>query len=264
VVPTVGGGQLTVEELLQKLRFLDKEELLEHMIENRSPMVPDRLIVNPIYTYLLLSLVVIAVLWFGCNNAAKEIVKEEAIFNRERAVNLHILPYLGSKFVVLSFISAMQTALLMLVLYGGLELLHATTGHDRPPVLYMLAYPTQFGVLVLLSISGVAAGLLLSACVNTPDRASVLLPYVIIPQLILSGGVIVVRDGVLYWLAATLSPAYWAFRAARTGETDLPPDFHFAMNYDDNLWMPCVALAAQAVVLLGLTAVVLRRRDVGG
>ena len=35
-----------------------------------------------------LFLVSIIVLWSGCNNAAKEIVKEEAIYGRERAVNL--------------------------------------------------------------------------------------------------------------------------------------------------------------------------------
>ena len=65
---------------------------------------------------MLLSIVVIAVLWFGCNNAAKEIVKEEAIYGRERAVNLRILPYLGSKFLVLGVIAALQTLLFMLFL----------------------------------------------------------------------------------------------------------------------------------------------------
>src|SRR5262249_2862908 len=57
--------------------------------------------VNPRYTYMLLFILVMIVLWFGCNNAAKEIVKEEAIYGRERAVNLGILPYLASKFLVL-------------------------------------------------------------------------------------------------------------------------------------------------------------------
>jgi ABC-type multidrug transport system ATPase subunit len=40
----------------------------------------DRL--NPRYTYMLLFILVTIVLWFGCNNAAKEIVKEEAIYGR--------------------------------------------------------------------------------------------------------------------------------------------------------------------------------------
>jgi hypothetical protein len=65
-------------------------------------------------------LLAIITLWFGCNNAAKEIVKEEAIYGRERAVNLGIVPYLASKFLVLGVISALQTLLLMIVVYGGL------------------------------------------------------------------------------------------------------------------------------------------------
>src|SRR5262249_21684171 len=147
-----------------------------------GPVMPGRVIVNPRFTYMLLFIVVISILWFGCNNAAKEIVKEEAIYARERAVNLGIVPYLCSKFVVLTVISAVQTLLLMVVIYGSLEVLQATLGWPAPSPLYRLAYLPQFGVLVLLSMTGVALGLLLSACVTSPDRATTLLPYVLIPQ----------------------------------------------------------------------------------
>jgi hypothetical protein len=59
----------------------------------------------------------------------------------------------------------------------------------------MLGYPAQFGLLVLLATTGVAPGLLLSACVSTPDRANALLPYLLIPQMILGGGIL--RQAVL-------------------------------------------------------------------
>src|ERR1035438_9691561 len=87
---------------------------------NQGPMVPERLIIDPTNTYILAYLIVVTVLWFGCNNAAKEIVKEEAIYLRERAVNLGILPYLASKFLVLSLITILHTFLLMVVIYGSL------------------------------------------------------------------------------------------------------------------------------------------------
>jgi hypothetical protein len=45
----------------------------------------------------------------------------------------------------------------------------------------MLDYWPQFGMLCLLSMAAVALGLVLSACVATPERASTLLPYVLIP-----------------------------------------------------------------------------------
>src|SRR5205085_950139 len=148
---------------------------------------------------------VLVVLWFGCNNAAKEIVKEEAVYARERAVNLGIVPYLASKFVVLAALTALHALLLMAALYGTLELLaRLVPGSTAPHPHQYLAYLPQFGVLVLLAIAGVALGLLLSACVSTPDRANALLPYVLIPQIILGGGFLSVQSGLLHALAVTL------------------------------------------------------------
>src|SRR5262249_38524558 len=156
---------------LGQFRGAERSRVLDYLLETDQAVVPYDTLVNPAYTYTLLNIMVIAVLWFGCNNAAKEIVKEEAIYSRERAVNLRILPYLGSKFVVLSLISAVQTLLFMLVIYGTLAGLHAVFDIDLPPARYRLDYLPQYGVLLLLAMTGVALGLLLSACVSTPDRA---------------------------------------------------------------------------------------------
>jgi ABC transport system ATP-binding/permease protein len=236
-------------------------DVVAGMAEMDGPVWPDRLIVDPRYTYMLLFIVVIAVLWFGCNNAAKEIVKEEPVYSRERAVNLGILPYLASKFLVLGAITAVQSALVMAVIYGTLDGLHLLLGHDAPSPLYCLDYPAQFGVLALLSLNGVALGLFLSALVSSPDRANALLPYVLIPQIILGGGILTVKDGPLYWIALVASPVYWAFRAVRTGETTLPPDLPLRMDYDDALWIPCAALVVQTAVLLLGAAAALKIKD---
>ena len=252
-------------EATAKLQWVrDPGELRAHiqlLLRMEGPLVPERLIVNPTYTYILLFLLVIIVLWFGCANAAKEIVKEEAIYARERAVNLGIMPYLASKFIVLSAISAVQVFLLMGVVYGVLALLHLTLGHDLPPSMYRLDYAAQYGMLVLLSMTGVALGLLLSASVSNPDRASTLLPYVLIPQIILGGGVIKVENEPLRTIAHLGSPAYWAFRAIRMGETTLPADFPWHVDYNDSIWLACAALAAQMLLCLLLTAWCLRRKD---
>jgi ABC transport system ATP-binding/permease protein len=202
---------------------------------------------------------VITILWFGCNNSAKEIVKEEAVYTRERAVNLGLLAYLSSKFVVLSIITAIQILLAMLIIYGGLEILQ---NQDAPAPIYRLDYLPQFGILVLLGMSGVALGLLLSACVGNPDRAATLLPYVLIPQIILGGGILPMETPPLNILAYIAAPAYWAFRAIRTGETDLPEGFPWHMDYNDNIWLACAAMLAQLLALLLVTAWLLRRWDV--
>ena len=250
------------EWLLPYLPPGQASQIVSGMLQAGGPVLPDRLAVDPRYTYMLLFIVVIAVLWFGCNNAAKEIVKESAIYGRERAVNLGILPYLASKFLVLGVLSAIQVALLVLVIFGTLEGLHWALGHDAPSPLYMLDFGSLFGFLTLLALTGVALGLFLSASVSSPDRANALLPYVLIPQIILGGGVLTVKDGPLYWIAVVTSPVYWAYRAVRTGETALPRDLPAHMDYDDNLWLPALALTAQTLILLGLAAWSLRRKDI--
>ena len=187
---------------------------------------------------------------------------QEAIYGRERAVNLGIVPYLGSKFLLLSVVSALQTLLLLGVVFGGLYLLHLAFGHALPWPGYRLGFAGEFGVMTLLAMVGVAAGLLLSACVTSPDRATALLPYVLIPQIILGGGILPIHSGPLHAAAVLLSPAYWGFRAVRRGATTLPADLPFTMSYNDSVGLACLALALQAVALLVLSAWALRQKDV--
>ena len=226
------------------------------------PVVPDKRMIDPRYTYMMLFMMVIIVLWFGCNNAAKEIVKEEAIYGRERAVNLGILPYLSSKFLLLGFVTTFQALLLLALLFGTLEGFHQLDSNFQlPPSIYCLDYAGLCGVVAILSLTGVALGLMLSACVATPDRANTLLPYVLIPQIILGGGIMPVKDGVLYWLAVVFSPVYWAFRAVRQGTNELPDYSGYRMDYNEDPWLACGVMLIQLTVLLALTTWVLRRKD---
>jgi ABC-type multidrug transport system ATPase subunit len=256
---TMTGAQLT-----RAWSQLQESRLAEEILAVDGPVIPTGTGINPRYTYMLLFIVTMVVLWFGCNNAAKEIVKEEAVYGRERAVNLGIVPYLASKFLVLGAITVFHALALMLVLFGVLELLHAVdpVGHSVPAGSQMLGYVPMFGVLALLALTGVALGLLLSACVTTPDRANALLPYVLIPQMILGGGILSVDKGLLHLLAVTLSPVYWAYRAVHLGAHELPKIFPGHSADPDGMGWPCAALALQIVVLLGLTAWFLKRKDV--
>jgi hypothetical protein len=258
---------MAMELLLAQLQAANStvgeaRERIQMVLEVKGPIVPDKAMTNPVHTYMLLFVMVIAIFWFGCNNAAREIVKEEAIYARERSVNLGISPYLASKFLVLAVISAMQVFLMMLVLFGSLELSGRLFDMQTPSPEYYLAFPEQFCLLVLLAWSGVALGLVLSACVSSPDRASTLLPYVIIPQIILAGGLLPIRTQPLKGLAMLLAPAYWALRGARTGETEFSKDMPVYADYDDNLWLPTVALTVQTAAMLLLTAWFLKRKDV--
>jgi hypothetical protein len=143
-----------------------------------------------------------------------------------------------------------------------MEVLHGWLGWETPVAAYMLDFLPQFGVLVVLSMTGVALGLLLSASAATPDRATTLLPYVLIPQVILGGGILPISHGPLHVAAVLLSPAYWAYRGVRRGATSLPPDLPVTMHYDDSVLLACTAMVIQTVVLLVLTTWALRQKDV--
>ncbi|HEV8061514.1 MAG TPA: ATP-binding cassette domain-containing protein [Gemmataceae bacterium] len=261
--PVKGGAEtISAMEILTGLRKFHEARVIQKLLDVNGPVVPDRNMINPRFTYMLLFLIAVIVMWFGCNNAAKEIVKEEAIYGRERAVNLGILPYLGSKFLLLSLVSALQTFLLVGIVYGSMWILLKALGQPMPNPMYMLAYLPQYGVLVLLAMTGVAMGLLLSSCVATPDRANNLMPYVLIPQIILGGGFLQVSSGPLYWLSFAASPVYWAYRAIHLGASQLPTFMPGYVDAIEGVTIPCIALSVQMILMLAATAWFLRRKDV--
>ncbi|RAL20705.1 hypothetical protein DL240_15415 [Lujinxingia litoralis] len=127
------------------------------------------------HTPLALFLLVISAIWFGGSNAAREIVREQAVYRRERMVNLSIPAYVASKFVVLGLLCLVQCVALLGLTYGPLDFHGA-------PLLHLLT-------LWLCALAGVAAGLLLSAAVRTSEAAIAMVPIVLIPQVILGGAI---------------------------------------------------------------------------
>ncbi len=113
-------------------------------------------------------------IWFGANNAIREIVAETPIYMRERLVTLKIPSYVFSKFAVLSGLALIQC----LSFTGILILLERFRGSD---FLWLLL------ILYLTSLGGIATGLFCSALVNSSEKAMSILPLLLIPQLLLSG-----------------------------------------------------------------------------
>ncbi len=145
----------------------------------------------------LLFLLSVTSFWFGCNNAAKEIVKERVIYTRKRDFNVQVGSYYCSKFLLLVLCSAVQALVLVAVVEFGC----------RPPVAVMgLAW-----MLTILATAGVALGLAISALAPTEEMAITLIPMAIIPQIILSG-VIAKLEGISKFLAQTFITVYWGNR----------------------------------------------------
>jgi ABC-type multidrug transport system ATPase subunit/pSer/pThr/pTyr-binding forkhead associated (FHA) protein len=116
----------------------------------------------------------------GALSSVREIVKEKAIYRRERTVNLRIVPYLLSK-VAVGFLFALYTAAALLVL----KLVAVDFSHlgVEDLALYYL-------IIVLAVLSGVMWGLLISAIAPREEQAMLLLIVVVVVQMVFSGGIL--------------------------------------------------------------------------
>ena len=74
---------------------------------------------------------VVAVLWFGCSNAAQQIVSELAIFRRERVCGLGLNVYLQSKIFFTLALTAVQAVLLFITVTTTAHFVHHGTFDDK-------------------------------------------------------------------------------------------------------------------------------------
>lgn len=118
-------------------------------------------------------------IWFGANNAAREIVGEMPIYRRERLYNLRIGPYLTSKVLVLSVISLIQ----VLIFVGIMQVRYAET---RMP---LGSFMESVGLMFYLSVAATFLGLLISAIFRNVEQVITIVPIILLPQIMLSGAV---------------------------------------------------------------------------
>lgn len=149
------------------------------------------------FPYFVMALVAI---WFGTSVASREIIRERAVYTRERMVNLRLLPYVGSKLFVLAVIVSLQC----LLLYGSLKFMHYTGLMSVPG----WAIP-QVAIVLITAMVGIALGLFVSAMVKTSEMATSMVPLILIPQILFSGLVGVPQNTAR--VISTVIPATWAF-----------------------------------------------------
>ena len=132
---------------------------------------------------LLLFLVVTSMIWLGAIDAAREIIKERPLMERERAIGVRLSAYLGSKSIVLFGLVAIQAVLLGAVTFGLRPL------YESPPT-----YLALFVVLAVTGFVAVAMGLLISSLVSSEDQAASFIPLALIPQLLFGGAIVAVAE----------------------------------------------------------------------
>jgi ABC transport system ATP-binding/permease protein len=203
--------------------------------------------VNDAASSLLLILVICAC-FAGAFNAVRELVKERAIYGRERAAGLSTAAYLGSKLAVLGLISGLQAAVMVLIGLLGRKL--PTSGsllHGYPLVELIIA-------LALLAVVSMALGLFISASVNTSEKTMPILMVVVVVEVILTGGVFAIAGKAGLEQVAWLSPSRWGY-ALTASTSNLNKIFPSAPPID-HLWdhtprqwvINMIALAALGLV----------------
>jgi hypothetical protein len=152
-------------------------------------------------TNTLLFLLALTAVWFGCSNAVRELVKERALFVRERMAGLRTLPYVLSKLLVSSLLGLLQCA-------ASLAVLDAWYGIPGHPVLLLAALWITAG-------TGVLLGLAVSAAARTVDRAMTLLPIVLIPQVLFTFPAVQLDMKGPAAVVARAMPTWWAYDLLR-------------------------------------------------
>jgi ABC transport system ATP-binding/permease protein len=232
---------------------------------------------------------VVAAIWFGTSNAAREIVSERAIYLRERMVNLGLFNYVLSKYILLAGFCIVQCTVLLAIVFFVL-------GFHGGPEAFLL----QLTSLVATSLTAVALGLMLSTMVQSSEAAMALTPIALIPQVVL-GGLMVPMTTIPHLKPLMyLVPARWGFEGAiaqerlalaqdpswlidlhRPDRITSEADFVEAGNFNcsvaqmaaDNFqgawgfttyksqWIPYAVLAGMTLLLLVALCAVLKRRD---
>ena len=132
----------------------------------------------------MLFMVALITVLVGTITSVREIVKEDAIYRRERMVCLKVLPYIGSK-VAVGLLFAVYSAVILF----GFKLAAVNFSHLETADLIRFFVPFLLG-----TFSGLAWGLLVSALAPSEDRAMLLVILVLVPQFVFSGGMVPVSD----------------------------------------------------------------------
>jgi ABC-type multidrug transport system ATPase subunit/CRP-like cAMP-binding protein len=222
--------------------------------DSANPTVPLQLV----YTFSFVMFL------FGLLYGVQEIVKERAIFRRERMVNVGVIPYVLSKTSFLAPLLLLCTIAITFVLWITDRLFDANIFDTYVPLIITL---------VLTAWAGLALSLLISAAVNNSQMATDLLTPWIAPQVLFAGALLAVPAMTFIGkILATITVVRWSFEGAAeiTNLKDLfersssPIGEALSIQYADSFnWAATsywLVLAAFILVPLAISVIVLTKK----
>jgi ABC-type multidrug transport system ATPase subunit/pSer/pThr/pTyr-binding forkhead associated (FHA) protein len=189
--PAAGAGAVRGRAMVQRRAKIKRAPALPILLRRQwAILMADRrnlamLVAQPVWIAALVCWVsrdvslimffgMLATLWFGCSNAAQEIVREIPIYRRGRLIGVGRHAYLASKFTFLAAVTLAQAALLLAALQlfsGGLP---GTT-------------PWQAGAFIGTALAAVGIGCAISAWARSVMQSVIAVPLLLIPLIIFSG-----------------------------------------------------------------------------
>jgi energy-coupling factor transporter ATP-binding protein EcfA2 len=247
--------------------------LITLAVRDKDPLIPPSGEPDPTLAPLALRILFVftcAAIWVGLSSSLQEIVKEKAIYLRERLVNLSIGSYLGSKILVLSGLALLQSTLIMAAI-----LLCFKSPSPEP-----IAWPVGAGITAFLTlVTSISLGLMVSAIVKNGSQANSALPLLLLPQIIFSG-VLFKMEGMVGKIFSWLMLSRWSVGAygalvnvnalvpepvtLPTGEV-LPRPFEPTPVYDptwQNLLLNWGVLLIHCLVYWIVTGLIQKRKDI--
>jgi ABC-type multidrug transport system ATPase subunit/pSer/pThr/pTyr-binding forkhead associated (FHA) protein/ABC-type multidrug transport system permease subunit len=243
--------------------------LITLAIRDRDPLIGEPEATLAPLALRVLFVFTCAAIWVGLSTSLQEIIKESAIYLRERLVNLGLWPYLGSKVFILGGLAAVQTLLMVIVVLFGF----------RDPEPDLLSWFLGVSITTFLTLfTSICLGLMVSAIVKNSSQANSALPILLLPQIIFSGVLFKMEGAASYisWLMLSRWSvgAYGALvnvNAMVPAATQLPDGstvpqpFEPTAVYDPtwgNLGLNWGILCLHAAVYLGVTWWMQKRKDI--
>jgi len=156
-------------------------------------------------SYIFMSIIV--AMFMGLTVSAEEIIKDKKILQREAFLNLSKGSYISSKLFLMFSISAIQTLLFVLVGNTILEI------HGMYLIFWAILFTTSSFANLL--------GLNISSAMNSVVTVYILIPFLLIPQILLSGVVVqydqlhkTVRNEVNVPIIGDVMVSRWALEAS--------------------------------------------------
>lgn len=211
--------------------------------------------------------------WVGLASSLQEIIKESAIYLRERLVNLGLLAYVGSKLVTLGGLAIAQSLLISAIVLICFKQPEPIA--ELAPMNWYLGMP----ITTFLSIlDAICLGLMVSASVKNSAQANSALPLLLLPQIIFAGVLFGLDKVPVGRIVSWLTISRWSIGAygtlidlnilIPTSNNDAGIDFSQMMKtssvYDtnwQNLGLNWGMLLLQSVVYIGVTIWLQKRKD---